>query len=166
MSTFIVAISIQGFATIFDEFYFHRQRDLPRWERIGHPLDSLSVLLCLLFLALAPRNPTTEVIYGALAIASCVCVTKDEWVHHKLCSSTEMWLHSVLFILHPIVLFTAMNAWEDARPHLLAAAGVVFTFMTYQIIYWSVVGFSKAKTSQQGRYKELNEDDLYEYFGE
>jgi len=25
-----------------DEFYFHRRRGLPRWERLAHPLDTMT----------------------------------------------------------------------------------------------------------------------------
>lgn len=166
MSLFLVATAVQGLAILFDEFFFHRSRGLPRWERIGHPLDSLTVLACLLFLAFTERTPTTEMIYYGLAIGSCLCVTKDEWIHRKLCGPTEMWLHSVLFIIHPLVLFTAMAEWEDSRSLILAAAGGIFVFMTYQITYWNFVAAMAQKAKQRAHYSQIQQDDLYEYFGE
>src|SRR5262245_66006812 len=33
-----------------DEIHFHRRRGLPRWERLGHPLDTLTVLACFVWL--------------------------------------------------------------------------------------------------------------------
>lgn len=166
MSPFLVAIAIQGAVILFDEFFFHRKRSLPRWERIGHPIDSLTVLACLLFLAYAERTAINEVIFYGLAIASCLCVTKDEWVHRKVCSAEEMWLHSVLFIIHPIVLFSGMIEWEDNRPSFLAAAGGIFVFMTYQILYWNFFTTHALKTKQQQHYARVQQEDLYEYFGE
>lgn len=166
MSIFLFATAAQGAVILFDEFFFHRNRVVPRWERIGHPIDSFTVLACLLFLALAERTPTTEIIYASMALTSCLCITKDEWVHRKLCSAEEMWLHSILFILHPLVLFAGMGEWEDSRPLILGAAGGVFVFMVYQITYWNFVAPLALKTKQQAHYTQARQDDLYEYFGE
>jgi Ni/Fe-hydrogenase subunit HybB-like protein len=166
MSMFLLATAAQGFVILFDEFFFHRKRGLPRWERIGHPVDSFTVLICLLFLAFTERTHTNEMIYVGLALASCLCVTKDEWVHRKLCGAEEMWLHSVLFILHPLVLFTGMAEWEDSRSLILGAAGGVFVFMVYQITYWNFVAVLAFKAKQQAHYAQARREDLYEYFGE
>src|SRR5262249_37133344 len=91
-------IGLQAAAQGCDEFYFHRRRDLPRWERIGHPLDTLTIVLCLAWL-LAGGSLTG---YIALAIGSTLFVTKDEGVHTKHCGAGEHWLHAMLFALHPI----------------------------------------------------------------
>ena len=37
-------IGLHAFFMIIDEFYFHMKRILPKWERIGHPLDTLFFL--------------------------------------------------------------------------------------------------------------------------
>lgn len=166
MSTFLIISGLQGAAILFDEFFFHRQRGLPRWERIGHPIDTMTVLACLLFLTFMERNPTTEKIYIAMAIASSLCVTKDEWVHRKFCSGTEMWLHAVLFVIHPLMLFSAMLEWEDSRPLFLAVAGGIFVFLVYQIVYWNFVETRARKAKQAAAYARLQQEDLYEYFGE
>jgi hypothetical protein len=42
----LIPFVLQMLRMIGDEFYFHRRRTLPRWEWLGHPLDTLSVLLC------------------------------------------------------------------------------------------------------------------------
>ncbi len=49
-----VPFALQGLAILVDEFYFHRRRGLPIWERWGHPLDTLSLLICWLFLLCLP----------------------------------------------------------------------------------------------------------------
>ena len=139
MSPFLLVVGLQGLVIFIDEFYFHHQRGLPRWERIGHPVDSFSTFIALFFLAMAPRSPSNEIIFIGLAIASSLCVTKDEWVHSKICRPAEMWLHSVLFVLHPVVLITAMNEWENQPLLILGASGAIFIFMIYQIVYWNFI---------------------------
>lgn len=166
MSIFIFVTALQGLAILFDEFVFHHRRGLPRWERLGHPLDTASVIACLLFLVFVDRTPTTEIIYYFLAGASCLLVTKDEWIHRKLCSSEEMWLHAVLFILHPLILFAAMAEWETSRPIIFAMSGGVFVFMIYQIVYWNFIEARSLKAKQVTHYARAKQDDLYEYFGE
>ncbi|UXR65439.1 hypothetical protein EZJ49_04125 [Bdellovibrio bacteriovorus] len=166
MSAFLIASVVQGAAILFDEFVFHRRRGLPRWERIGHPIDTLSVIACLLFLTFVDRTPTTEVVYYVMAIGSCILVTKDEWIHRKYCSAEEMWLHAVLFIMHPLVLFTGMAEWEDNRPLFLAVAGGVFVFFVYQIVYWNFVEAQARKAKQKAHYARVRQEELYEYFSE
>jgi hypothetical protein len=139
MNAFLIATAVQGAVIFFDEFYFHFKRGLPLWERIGHPIDSLSVLMCLVFLIFAPKNQTTEFIYIGMALLSCICVTKDEFIHCRLCEPKEMWLHSILFVVHPIVLFTAMNEWEIHTNYLIGGLGAIFCFMIYQILYWNFI---------------------------
>jgi len=97
---------LQGIAITFDELYFHRRRGLPLWERIGHPIDTLFVLFCYLFILLNLNEPTeTNIkIYAVLCIFSCLLITKDEFIHTEKCEAMENWLHSILFILHPITL--------------------------------------------------------------
>jgi len=41
----------------FDEFGFHRRRTVPRWEWMGHALDSLVFLACLTLPLLVARHP-------------------------------------------------------------------------------------------------------------
>ncbi|WP_374077142.1 hypothetical protein [Bdellovibrio bacteriovorus] len=166
MSVFLVASALQGAAILFDEFFFHRKRGLPRWEIIGHPIDTLSVIACLLFLALVEKTPTTEKIYFGMAAFSSLLVTKDEWVHRKFCSAEEMWLHAVLFMMHPLVLYTGYVEWEDRRPAFLAVAGGVFVFLVYQIVYWNFLEVRARKAKQKAHYARVQQEELYEYFSE
>ena len=122
-----------------DEFYFHHKRRLPRWEKIGHPLDTITVLICYLFLLLAPPTETNIFLYSGLALFSCLFVTKDEFVHAKECSPGEHWLHAVLFILHPIILGFAGWMWfhHIEKSFLFGQSFLTGVFLIYQIIYWS-----------------------------
>jgi hypothetical protein len=140
-----------------DEFWFHRKRGLPRWERIGHPLDTLTVVLCLAWILWVPLNRRTVLVFAALAIFSCIFVTKDEPVHRRHCSAAEHWIHSVLFLLHPLVLASAALLWpalgNSSDPGLPAAirysgleraflcysCALMIGFGIYQFVYWNVL---------------------------
>jgi 2-polyprenyl-6-hydroxyphenyl methylase/3-demethylubiquinone-9 3-methyltransferase len=132
---------IQGLAMLFDEFYFHRKRGLPKWERLGHPIDTLSVLICFGYLSLSNAATLNLNVYLGLSILSCLLITKDEFVHIQECSASESWLHSILFILHPVVLFVSYKIAFDPALHWFfsiqfALAGLMFL---YQTIYWNFI---------------------------
>jgi hypothetical protein len=132
---------VQGFVMSVDEIFFHRRREMRRWERIGHPLDTLFYALCLGFLLFMPVSPNYALVYAALAAGSCLFITKDEWQHARLCTPFENWLHSLLFILHPAILIWAgylwWNASEEFRPVVGAFALLSLGFALYQTIYWN-----------------------------
>ena len=121
--------------------WIHHKRGLKKWERLGHPLDTLTVLVCVLFVFNAPFSETNEIIYGCLALFSTLFVTKDEWVHAKECHAFEQWLHALLFILHPVLLFLIYRFWSQESfpdwfkpmPYGIAAFGL------YQLIFWNVL---------------------------
>lgn len=149
---------IQGIAIVLDEYVFHLKRGLPRWERIGHPLDTLTVLICLSFVLLIPFSAGTLKIYLVLALFSCLFVTKDEFIHKECCPATEQWLHSVLFVNHPILLAAAGLMWPFLhageppywllrwvneptffKVFLQLQSAFVTLFMFYQAIYWNFI---------------------------
>jgi hypothetical protein len=136
-------------AMVVDEAWFHRRRGLPRWERWGHPADTLTVLLCyVLALVLAPGRDGAA-LYVAAAALSTLFVTKDEWVHAGNCTGGEMWLHAFLFAMHPVLLALA-GLWRFRSPAPGAEAGHAFfgaflagqaavtgIFLLWQILYWN-----------------------------
>ncbi|MBO9668357.1 MAG: hypothetical protein J7501_16275 [Bdellovibrio sp.] len=166
MSTFLILSVLQGAAILIDEIFFHHKRGLPRWERIGHPIDTATVLSCLLFLSFAPRTPMTEWIYIGLAIASTICITKDEWVHRKFCTGTEMWLHAVLFIVHPLLLYVAYHEWEISRFYFQMVSVGVTAFFFYQIIYWNVIEYRLREKKRIATFRRATDQELYDYFAE
>ncbi len=139
MFLLFVPFALQGLAMFFDEFYFHRKRGLPLWERIGHPLDTLSVFICYLFISLVGFSESNLYVYIGLCAFSCLLITKDEFVHTELCDAKENWLHAVLFVLHPITFLSAGFIWsKNLNANFLSLQPVViFLFMIYQILYWS-----------------------------
>ena len=138
---------LQGLAMFVDEFVFHRKRGLPRWERLGHPLDTLSAAACYAWLVCVPaQQPHALAVYVGLCAFSCLFITKDELVHAKLCEPRELWLHAVLFVLHPIVFLAFGVVWRSGRDAwvLRGALGSTLAVLAYQFSYWNV----RAETRQ------------------
>jgi len=157
----MVPFIVQTLAISFDEYYFHIKRGLPLWERIGHPIDTLSVFSCFLFALLVPYSPFALKWYIALAIFSCLMVTKDEWVHKHHCPGSEHWLHALLFINHPIILTAVGLIWATPKwiqkwlfqtetLHTFLVLQAVFTalFFSYQVIYWNFIWKEKEANLQ------------------
>ena len=140
----VVPILVQGMVMAVDEFHFHRKRGLGWWERWGHPIDTLSVLAPIILALLSPWSATTSGWFWLLSLLSCVIVTKDEWVHRGEACANEHWLHAVLFLLHPLVFIGSGLLWHDgrggARAVLLAQAGGLAAFLSYQVLWWCVFG--------------------------
>jgi len=137
----LVPTALQAVAIAVDELWFHRRRGLPRWERIGHPVDTLSAAACYGWLACtAPDQPNALTVYVALAALSCLLITKDEFVHARCCEPRELWLHAVLFVLHPVVFLAMALLWLSADAVWLIRGQLVATlaFAIYQVVYWSV----------------------------
>lgn len=148
----------QGLLLVIDEVFFHRKRGLPLWEKISHPIDTLSVLTVTLFCIItSPSTLSFEIIFFALSFASCCLVTKDEWVHSKLCTPGENWIHAALFILHPLVFCSLYLIWKSkssigsifsssfleqialGQVLLEPFAGLLIFTLTIQIVYWNLI---------------------------
>jgi hypothetical protein len=150
--------ALQILAIAFDEGYFHIRRGLPKWERIGHPIDTLSVLACLLFVVWVPFSEKALWCYILLAAFSSFLVTKDEFVHKEHCPAAEQWLHAVLFTLHPITLICLGIFWAlsqgvelplwlvqpfslpfETRLFFKLQLGAMSLFFFYQVFFWNVL---------------------------
>jgi hypothetical protein len=150
-----IPFGLQMLCMAADEFWFHWKRGLPRWERIGHPLDTLTVILCMVWILCVRPVRSSIIVYVFLAFFSCIFVTKDEFVHRRHCSAAEQWLHAVLFLLHPIVLTSAAFLWPAIwSPSLQALSwpinfsgfegtflvficALMASFGVYQIAFWN-----------------------------
>lgn len=163
----VLPFALQALCMVFDEGYFHVRRGLPKWERIGHPIDTCSVLVCMAFVLFVPFSKSTLTIYIILAAFSSILVTKDEFVHKEHCPASENWLHAVLFTLHPIALTCAgfiwpvvqgvevtpwIARWLDQPEKLLTFLNMQFSvmilFLIYQIIFWNFVWKDKPVLKQ------------------
>lgn len=118
---------------------FHRSRGLKTWERWGHPLDTLTVLIVILF-ALTQEFTTRNLwVYGILSVFSTLFVTKDEWIHQQDCGPVEHWLHSLLFILHPLIFLLVYAYWSagDFPLWFSYVPLLILGFGFYQLFYWN-----------------------------
>lgn len=152
----LLPFALQALAIAFDEGYFHIRRGLPKWERIGHPLDTLTVLACMGYLLFVPFSKGALFLYILLASFSSLFVTKDEFVHKEHCPASEQWLHAILFTLHPITLAMGGLIWPvtqgvDLPPwiaewltnkealslFLKMQCSLMTLFFLYQVIFWN-----------------------------
>lgn len=138
----LIPFGLQSLVSLLDEFYCHHQRTIPRWERLGHPLDTLSLLACVVFAWLCAPTSNHILLFFLLCAFSSILITKDEWVHRQYCSGFELWLHAVLFVLHPLVCLSIGAIWIW-YPHLSfvfpVQAALMLLYATYQFIYWNLV---------------------------
>lgn len=138
MPWILLPFAVQALLMTADEFRFHHRRGLPRWERLGHPLDTATVLACYGTTLALPPTPFNLKLYAGLALFSCLFVTKDEFVHARRCSAAEQWVHAVLFVLHPLVLGTAALLWYwGVRWPLIGQTAMTALFGGYQLVYWN-----------------------------
>jgi hypothetical protein len=132
MSFVWAAFFFQGLLITVDEFLCHRRRVLPKWELIGHPVDTF----CLLGYFLCLKFVDSPLIVAALGVVSTVIITKDEWVHKELSTGFENWLHAMLFVTHAALVLSAFLLWRqrELAPLFLtiAISGISF-FLIYQI---------------------------------
>lgn len=147
----MIPVALQGLAFAADELIFHRRRGLPKWERLGHPMDTLSIMVPLIFAFSSHYSVARLSVFAALGLASCLFVTKDEFVHAALCDPKEQWLHSVLFVLHPLLFVSIGILWYleysgipvtpggDFKMFLTGQLAFMASVFTYQILYWSVL---------------------------
>jgi hypothetical protein len=139
LAVLLLPIALQAIAMAIDELVFHRKRGLPRWERLGHPLDTLTAALAYAWLLLVPPSYEHGLsVYVALCAFSCAFITKDEFVHADLCEPLECWLHAVLFVLHPIAFLAVGLLWYLGSHSwvLDGALGATLTLLVYQVVYW------------------------------
>lgn len=148
----LAPLVLQAVASFVDERHFHVRRGLPRWERIGHPLDTLTVAVAYAFAVLAEPGRTSLVVYALLAFASCLFVTKDEPVHRKECTPGEQWLHAVLFVLHPIVFLCYGLLWLRGQQTFMEVwLAVTVAYGLYQALYWNVYAGDRQQLLRRAR---------------
>lgn len=139
MSYLYLPFIIQGILMGVDE-QIHMKRGLGTWERLGHPLDTLTVLIPLSYIAFHRYGEGELTAYIIMAIFSCLFITKDEFIHSKECGPMENWLHALLFVLHPLIFLSAGILWKyhPENNFIKYQPVLVLIFMIYQIFRWSI----------------------------
>jgi hypothetical protein len=150
----LVPFGLQALVLFLDEFYFHHRRGLPRWEVIGHPLDTLTALIPLGIAFFYDWTPQLSDFFIGLSFFSCLFVVKDELIHKDICPTMEMVLHGLLFVLHPILFLLIYLLWQDKGGTVLSVPNqqvigfqlfFVGVFFFYQIFYW---GYFRGRSHQ------------------
>jgi len=163
---------LQGAAMLVDEFHFHRKRGLGAWERLGHPLDTISVLACLGFALLAnPDDDKARTTFLILSLMSCLLITKDEWIHARESPTGEQWLHAGLFILHPVILGSTYLFWQNItfpghRAFLVGQAGITALFLLYQLISGRVWDLTSEHPQNQLKPAPRIQNEIYDRLGD
>ncbi|APJ02553.1 hypothetical protein AXG55_00830 [Silvanigrella aquatica] len=129
-------VSFHAFLMIIDEFIFHRKRVLPKWERVGHPIDSLFFLICFFIVLFFPMNMNSILFFTLFACISCFIIIKDEGVHLKYCSKYEQYIHALLFVLHPIILIILFLSWSSFSVSYFPIFEVFKSFFLKLLIYF------------------------------
>ena len=130
---------LQGALMGIDE-QFHIRRGLGLWERIGHPLDTVTVLIPFTFVAINDHSESKFRIFVLLAVFSSLFITKDEIIHAGVCRKAECWLHALLFLIHPMIFVSTAILWKSHPEDifLVIQPVVVGLFLIYQILRWSI----------------------------
>jgi hypothetical protein len=139
MFVLVAPLVVQAALMAVDEGWFHRRRGLPRFERLGHPVDTFSVACCYAWLLSSQPTRANGTVFAVFALVSCLVVTKDEWIHARVCTPGEHWLHALLFVLHPIALAgLGVLWWLHHRTPVAVALALTLGFGAYQLIAWSI----------------------------
>ena len=151
MNLFYVPFVLQAGLMLVDEFYCHQRRELPLWERVGHPLDTLSMLICIGMCVLLAPTASNLQWYLIAAVISSLLITKDEFIHKTVCTSLEHWLHSLLFVIHPTCLIAAGYLWSEHGHDTFFRfqSYLTLAFLSYQVLAGAVFARNTFGTNQQ-----------------
>lgn len=128
-----------------DEYYFHRKRTLCRKEALAMFVDGALYLPPLIIASFAPVTEFWQKIYLLFAILSCLSIVKNEWFYADDIGRKERLTHSILYILHPVLLYTFYVSWiGNFFAHNLnfwmvqiMYVGFGVKTLTHQLIYWN-----------------------------
>jgi len=147
MTVFLSVITVlHGILFRIDEFKFHRKRGVQKVELINALFDGFLFLSALAIALFADFSYWSEKIYIALAIVSCLSIAKNEFFYKGL-ELGERFTHSLLYVLHPVILFAYYDGWKvnyfDKHYYVwlvqLLYVFLGFQAIAYQIIYWNYI---------------------------
>ncbi|MEZ4872051.1 MAG: hypothetical protein R2827_07370 [Bdellovibrionales bacterium] len=129
-----------------DEYYFHRRRRVTRPEIVSALIDGLIYVLPLTMAIFLDLTPLTKGLYIALSVVSCISIAKNEFYYPKL-ERQERLVHSFLYVLHPVMLYTFYLSWEGNYftnfPNFwivqIIYLGLGVRTLAHQLIYWNYV---------------------------
>lgn len=129
-----------------DEHYFNRKRTHSKYEIASVITDGVFLLMPMLLAIFVPFHEKWVFLYKALGAVSMISVIKNEYFYANV-QRNERILHACLYVLHPIILFTFYESWQNNYfvTHTnfwmiqLLYVGVGFKTVSYQLIYWNYI---------------------------
>lgn len=142
----ILVIILHAVLVNIDDHLFNNKRGHLKYETLSVILGALLFLIPQLIAIFVTYDETMGLVYKVLAGISMVSIVQSEMFHKNL-HVKERLLHACLYVLHPIVLFTFFESWQNNYfvTHTnfwmiqLVYVGVGIKTITYQIIYWNYI---------------------------
>ncbi|EQC51574.1 hypothetical protein [Bacteriovorax sp. DB6_IX] len=139
-------ILLHGCLFMADEYLFHKKRGLARAEINNSLIDGALFLIPLVICIFFPYMELTKNIFLATAFLSCMSIAKNELFYKDLCVRERL-IHSLLYVLHPAILYTFFVSWEynyfHDYPNFWMVQLIYIFFGTktlaYRIIYWNYI---------------------------
>jgi len=151
----LLPLVAQGLASLVDEFNFHFARGLPRWEHLGDPLDTFTVLAPILWQGFSLPSQGNLTVYIVAAAFSCLFVIKDEFVHADVNAPAENVNDALLFVMYPLAFAALALLWplyhapagaivwleqfRDLESALPIQSSILTLYMIYQAVYWNLI---------------------------
>jgi hypothetical protein len=140
------SILIHGALFMGDEYLFHKKRGLTRAEINNSLVDGALFLVPLVISIFFPFTIITKWIFLTTAFLSCISIVKNELFYHELCVRERL-IHSLLYVLHPIILYSFYISWSQNYFHdypnfwMIQLIYIFFGTKTlaYRIIYWNYI---------------------------
>lgn len=108
--------------------------------------DGALLLLPMLLAIFVPFDAQWVPLYKTLGAISMISVIKNEYFYRDL-DVKERVVHACLYVLHPIILFSFYESWQNNYfvnnmnfwLVQLLYVGVGFKTVCYQLIYWNYI---------------------------
>lgn len=139
-------IIIHGALFMADEYLFHKKRGLSRAEINNSLIDGALFLVPLVIAIFFPFKELTKWIFLISAFLSCLSIAKNELFYKDLCVRERL-IHSLLYVLHPAILYTFYISWVGNYFHSYSnfwMVQLIYIFfgtktLAYRIIYWNYI---------------------------
>lgn len=147
MKYFLVFIaSLHGTLFMIDEHFFHKKRGLVKGELLSSIIDGILFLTPITLTVFTRHSFELEKIYIVLSVLSCISISKNEFFYRGI-EQKERLIHSALYVLHPILLYTFYMAWISNffAIHLnfwtiqLVYLAMCVQTMAYKTVYWNYI---------------------------
>ena len=129
-----------------DEHYFNRKRSHSKYEVASVITDGILLLLPMLLAMFVTYHEKWVFLFKTLGAISMISVVKNEYFYRNL-EVQERLVHACLYVLHPIILFSFYESWQNNYfvnntnfwIVQLLYVGVGFKTVSYQLIYWNYI---------------------------